>query len=78
VSTTGIAKTKPDSSRVKTREPWPKSGLYTGQGIDDYTWGYLYMNDAHEFYFDETETPSVEEIEARWGFWINRDQAGRE
>jgi len=75
---TGIAKSKPDEGNIKSREPWPERGIYSARTIEGHKWGYLYMNDEYEFYFDKTASPTVEEIEARWGFLFRKNQVRSE
>lgn len=52
------------------KTPWPAQGIRQDSIPDDYQWGYLYLYDDGQAMFDEAETPSLEEIVARWGHYF--------
>ncbi len=58
-------------SEVKTEaEPWPSQGIRTNTNIEDYTWGYLTIDENGVPHFDESTRPSDKEIMNRWKVYL--------
>lgn len=68
-----LTKGKPRCASPHTceREAWPAQGIRHDSSIDDYTWGYLRIDDNGSATFDESEKPSREEILLRWGHYLS-------
>lgn len=52
---------------ILSKEPWPARGIDSYQSIEDGPWGYLVNYKTKGFVFEWNETPTTDEIMARWG-----------
>ena len=58
------------SPHLCEREAWPAQGIQHDSSLEDYTWGYLCIDENGSATFDESATPTREEILLRWSHYL--------
>jgi hypothetical protein len=55
---------------VVEKTAWPAQGIREDSHIDDYTWGYLSIDENGSATFDESDKPTRAEILLRWSHYV--------